>query len=226
VVDPYYADDHVTLYLGDCLEQLAWLDADVLITDPPYGIAYEGGASGSVNFGKRIHGDTTVDARDDVLDLWGQDRYWAMFGSWKAPRPLGTRQVLVWDKSNAGPGMGYSETAFGLSHEEIYLGGPSAWPRRGLKRLPSVFKTHDNQRPSSVTGLVRRIGHPTPKPVGMMEQLVRYTEGVVADPFAGSGSTLLAARNLGRRVIGVELVEEYAELAAGRLSQLTLLEGV
>ena len=103
--------------------------------------------------------------------------------------------------------------AFMSQDEEIYVWGKGF--RKSSPPLRSVIKT-DEHRPTAVN----QIGHPTPKPIGLMETLIgRCPEGVIADPFAGSGSTLLAARNLGRKVIGVELEEKYCELIANRLSQ-------
>lgn len=69
-MEPYYEDDYATIYHGDCREVTEWLTADVLVTDPPYGMGYVS------NFGKtpteEIEGDLTTEARDDVLALWEQ----------------------------------------------------------------------------------------------------------------------------------------------------------
>ena len=103
---PYYADESVTLYHGDCLELAdLWTCADVLVTDPPYGMAFfSGHVPGRPP--RKIAGDTTTEVRDAVRSMWGDERPWLMFGTWRQPRPLGTTQVLVWDKTDGvGPGM-------------------------------------------------------------------------------------------------------------------------
>jgi DNA modification methylase len=210
----YYADDQVTLYHGDCLEIDAWLAADVLVTDPPYGMAF---VSSRTTQKRPVANDTDHVVRDAALANWGYSgtKPAALFGTWRVPKPPAVRQVLIWNKRGAGPGMGDLSTAFGTSHEEIYLIGH--WGKRHT-RHGSVITTE-----SSPTGLTTRIGHPTPKPVGLMEILIAAApDGVIADPFAGSGATLLAARNLGRHAIGVELEEKYCEIIAKRLDQMAI----
>jgi len=139
-----------------------------------------------------------------------------MFGTWRAPRPPGVEQVLIWDKTDGvGPGMGNLTAAFGSSHEDIYLHGK--WSKKSARR-GSVIRTSEAM--GNPNGLVARMGHPTPKPQSLMEILIEAAApGAITDPFAGSGSTLVAAKALGRKVIGVELEEKYAEICAKRCAQ-------
>lgn len=213
----YYQDDHVTLYHGDCRDITDWLTADVLITDPPYGMSFRSNWRDEKFAPIAGDGDTSV--RDQALDLWGVTKPAAVFGTWRIPRPSSTTQLLVWHKRGRGPGMGDLSTAFGTSHEDIYLIGK--WDKQG-KRRESVITTT-----GSPSAEATRVGHPTPKPVGLIESLIDCAiPGTVADPFAGGGSTLVAARNLGRHAIGVELEESYCEIIARRLDQGCLdLEG-
>lgn len=220
--EPYYANDLVTLYLGDCRDLVTkWTSATYLITDPPYGMAFVSNQK-KVSYREKqaraVAGDKDTAVRDAALTAW-LDAHgfgtppWAMFGRWDCPRPEGVAQMLVWHKAGNGPGMGDTDLAFGIDHEEIYLGG--RWERRpDVKRHGSVLVTQTSQ-----TSVTTKIGHPTPKPVPLMEQLVRVTpdDAVIADPFSGSGSTLVAAYRLRRRAIGVELEERYAEIIARRL---------
>ena len=213
--EPYYSDDLVTLYHADNLhEPDLWMDADVLVTDPPYGMGYRSThwRSKKTEHKPPVVGDRSTETRDRMLELWG-DKPALVFGTWKAPRPDGVRQVLVWDKSPY-VGMGDLSIPWGPSWEEIYvLGG--GWSG---KRRSSVL--HYMPVPSSQ----RKSGHPTPKPVDLMEELISRipVDWVIADPFAGSGATLVAARNLGRRVIGVEVEERWCREAVKRLGQPTL----
>jgi site-specific DNA-methyltransferase (adenine-specific) len=223
-VKPYYADDLVRLFLGDCREVTEWLAADVLVTDPPYGRGWKQGAGGhlrSSTDGRYAHegiaGDTDTAVRDQALAMWG-DRLAMVFGDPLIGRPDGAKQALGYRKP---PGAGSKGAFAGFLRdlELVYLVGP--WPA-GLNGRSSILASgaRNIAGPAGPTG---RYGHPHAKPVDVMEQLISACPpGVVADPFGGSGSTLVAARNLGRRCIGVEISEAYAEKAARRLSQMTL----
>ena len=210
---PYYQDDYITLYLGDCLEVSEWLGADVLVTDPPYGVKWASGgmSNARVALVETINNDEDLVARDTVLEVWGEKPA-VVFGSWKMERPKGTRHRLIWHKKSNIPGM--RSQPWYSADEEIYIIG------QGFTGKPEQNVLVTTDRRDGAYGEVARLGHPTPKPVGLMERLIaKCPEGVIADPFAGSGATLLAARNLGRQAIGVELEEKYCELIANRLSQ-------
>lgn len=213
---PYYSDDHVTLYHArweDVPPDL--LRADVLVTDPPYGIGWQqhgGGKTGKTRAARKhlgIVGDTDTTSRDALLDRY-RDIPAAVFGSFRAPFPADVRQVLVFQKS-ASAGVVGSVTGFRTDAEPIFLTGP--WP---------VRPCHS----SSV--LATRIGmdtdeHPHAKPLDVMRRLLDAApSGTILDPYAGSGTTLVAAKSLGRKAIGVECVERYCEVAANRLRQEVL----
>lgn len=204
----YYQDDLVTLYHGDCLERPEWwTDADVLVTDPPYGMAYQSGWVRD-RTDRAIAGDDTTGVRDAALHAWG-NRPALIFGTWRAERPRDARTLLIWDKGLVG--MGALDLPWGPSHEEIYVLGTGFVGKRGKSVLHIQGLTSTDPE---------RFGHPTPKPVPLMETLIAHCPpGVIADPFAGSGSTLVAAKLLGRKAVGVELEEKYCEIAARRLSQ-------
>lgn len=218
-VTPYYEDDLVVLYLGDCRQVLPELGHDcaaALVTDPPYGMAFvqsKGTRPGRGDpdwvsrwSGVTIPGDGDTAARDEVLAWWG-DRPALVFGTWKTQRPAGVRSVLIWDKV-VSTGMGDLSIPWRPSHEEVYVLGQGFTGRR----------SHGVLRYGLATLAPERKLHPTVKPEGLMRELIgKCPPGAVLDPFAGSGSTLVAARNLGRPAIGVEVSEQFAEAAAGRL---------
>lgn len=218
---PYFTDGGVTLYHGDCREISAWLEADVLVTDPPYGIGYSSGKSRINAAGIRtkaseprtVVGDDSTALRDEALAAWGGERPALVFGSWRVPRPPGTVDRLVWWKRNTNPALG-GGSPWSPADEEIYvLGAGFVGPREG-----NVLVTDEPR--AGTGGLAAQVGHPTPKPVGLLERLIIHCPpGMIADPFAGAGATLLAARALGRRAVGVEIDEGYCELIARRLSQ-------
>jgi site-specific DNA-methyltransferase (adenine-specific) len=243
-VEPYYQDDHVTLYLGDSRDLASELTADAIVTDPPYGDT-------SLEWDRWPDG--WVQAIDGCLpaaaSLW-------CFGSMRMH--LDRRQdfaawtygqEVIWEKHN---GSGFHNDRFKRVHEIAMHWYRGAWAdvfkepqftndarRRTVRRKQRPTHTGDIGAGAYVSEdggprLVRSVLqvrsmhgsaiHPTEKPVGVLEPIIRYScppSGTVLDPFAGSGATLAAARNTGRKAIGVEAHEPYCEAAAKRLSQQT-----
>ena len=214
---PYYEDDFVQLYHGDCLELAdLWTCADVLVTDPPYGISWatHGGGRDLRNWAPRqakggIANDHSTDTRDAALEAWGE-RPAVVFGSPTVAPPADVIQALVWKKP-VDSGVVGARFVWRRDWEAIYLLG-KPWPISAPSRSSVI---------ESPGGMERyRNGHPHVKPVDLLVVLLEQCPpGVVTDPFAGSGSTLVAAKALGRKAIGVELDERYCELAANRLLQ-------
>lgn len=224
MTSPYYSDDHVTLYHGDAQEFAEWLTADVLVTDPPYGRRWRSG-SGLTNAdgdgrARRCHGgiagDRDTSSRDAALAVWGP-RPGIVFGDLLVAQPRNAVQCLIYAKA-ADAGIRGARGGFRRDVEAVYLTGP--WPSAVGGRTSVLTSRSWVAGPSSPA---YRYDHPHAKPLDLLEELLLFAPpGVVADPFAGSGTTLVAARNLGRRAIGVELEERHCETAARRLEQMCL----
>lgn len=220
---PYYQDELVTLYLGDARKTPEWLEADVLVMDPPYGRAWRQGLIKERRYPKAMNaashdgiaGDSSTATRDYALAAWGDAKPWVAFGDLMLAPPAGTKLVCIYHKAVGNAGLRGAMDGVRRDAEAIYLGGKR---KSGIGGRSSVFRF--GGAISGTEGIATATGHPHTKPVGLMEELIRLSPvGVVADPFAGSGSTLIAARNLGRKAVGVELEEMYCEVIAKRLSQ-------
>lgn len=213
---PYYDDGTCVIYHGDCREVDAWRDADVLVTDPPYGIGWRRGTHPARRSKPHsgIENDHDTSTRDQALTLWGA-RPGLVFGSFHAPPPANVTQVLVWHKPDDAGVVG-STTGHRRDAEPVYLVGE--WPNRSVA-WSSVLRSVRR----SIAAIAAETGHPHTKPVDLLRMLIeRCPPGVIADPFMGSGSTLRAAKDLGRPAVGVELDERYCDIAAKRLAQEVL----
>lgn len=192
------------------------MPADVIVTDPPYGIGWHRNANRSRHSKAHagIVGDSDTSVRDAALEML-PNLPGVVFGSFYAPQPPGVKQVLVWPKP-ADAGVVGSITGFRRDVEPVFLVGP--WPRRSV-----AWSSLLTRGATSIRVVAAATGHPHTKPTTLLADLIsKCPPGVVLDPFMGSGSTLRAAKDLGRRAIGIEIEERYCEIAAERLGQEVL----
>lgn len=210
---PYYDDGQSVIHLGDCRELLPEIIAQyadfksnaLVLTDPPYGINYEPTrrGNGSKMWGaERVRGDRTPFDPGHLFNfpslvLFGANHYAHLLppsGGW-----------LVWDKTPNGVREG-----FFYSHAEL------AWTN--LSSLVSKYSLEWQGNLRNGEGFF----HPTQKPVALMRWVIEKfakASTIVVDPYMGSGTTLVAAKQLGRAGVGIEIEERYCEIAAKRLSQ-------
>lgn len=241
---PYYDHGGITIYHGDCRDVLPRLSAraDLVLTDPPYAVSVKGAVhSGTPGRGSRnldfFEGDDdwremTQTVRcalslacgllTDVGSLyaWLGHRIFGPVVEDMEARGLHTR-FLVWSKScpvPPPPGAGWPSGAelclYAYPPGRTWTHPPASAPRH------SVF-TADGYR----HGKPGKVDHPTQKPESVIRPLMIASSEpghLVIDPFLGSGTTLVVAKSLGRRAIGIEIEERYCEIAARRLAQEVL----
>lgn len=224
---PYYSDDHVTLYHGDCRDVADAIPSgsvDLLLTDPPYGMAFVSGWSAAkqtvksdgVRQGVRV----VRSALNELDHTLAADAHALVFCHWESwpdfydnlCHLFPIRNALIWYKS--GGGMGDLRHEYAKDYEVILFGAKSRSRELRGKRTGAVLSGY-KRVPAGKRDL------PFQKPVDLLASLIeRHAPegGTVLDPFVGSGSTLVAAKVVGRRAIGVELDEARCEIAARRLS--------
>lgn len=217
-----YDDGRVRLHHADSREHLEELMREepsfALVTDPPYGIKHASGQTGPLR-GRGIEGDADTHLRDWAVELAnGWDAPSLVFGTWKMPRPLRVRTILIWDKG-MGVGMGDLAVPWKPNWEEIYVIGGRAGGFVG-PRDDGVLKGH-----VMVSWVSKGREHPNQKPIDLMQRLLLRIdpERLIIDPFCGSGATLIAAKALGRRAVGFEIDAEWIEAAKRGLAQDNLL---
>jgi DNA modification methylase len=214
---PYYEHAGITIYHGDCREILPTLGpVDLVLTDPPYGAAID------TNYTKFTDGKGNSKSRNNYAPVIGDDRPFD-------PTPLlHFRKVILWGTncfSNRLP-MG-NWLVWDKRHQSgkqfLPTDGEVAWMKGGSggKQGGNGVRIY-SQTWQGFTRNEQRHGHPTQKPVSLMRWCIaqsRLQEGTILDPYAGSGTTLVAAKKSGMRAIGIEIEERYCETAAKRLDQ-------
>ena len=191
-----------TLYLGDAAEIVSSVTFDALVTDPPFGMAFQSNHRGVQH--ERIANDDNPELLRWACELpVSHSRY--VFCRWDnlvdIPKP---KSLVTWVKNNWSMGD--------LEHEHARQTEVAAF-------YPGPDHFFPNGRPQDVIKAPRTGNehHPTEKPVQLMQAFVEWTSGVVLDPFMGSGSTLVACARAGRSAVGIELHEPYFDIACQRL---------
>jgi hypothetical protein len=240
-VRPYYEQDGIAVFLGDCRDVLPQLGpVDHCITDPPYeSEAHTHGRRIKTVGGGGCYGTTgacvidfapiTPEVRDRAaMEIGRLTRRWALVfcqveavAVWRdvlVASGLNYRRACAWVKRDAQPQL--SGDRPGMGYESIvcvHAKGRSRWNGGGKRGVYETVRASTHEGGPSL--------HMTEKPIPLMAGLVNdFTDSgdLILDPFMGSGTTLVAAKRLGRRGIGIEMNERYCEIAARRLAQAVL----
>ena len=233
---PYYEQDGITIYHGSCLDILPQIEqVDHVITDPPYSVLVVNTSAGAPpgTIGKAKRSDLGYcGVTDEMRDIIGAEiarivRRWALvfcdaesLSAWRAALEQGGLQHVrmgAWVSPACTPQFTGDRPGTGWEACEIaHRPGRKRWNGGGL---PAVWIVN---RPLNGSAERAAAAHPTPKPdalLGIVVQQFTDPGDLILDAFMGSGTTLIAAKRIGRKAIGIELEEKYCEIAAKRLSQ-------
>lgn len=202
MIQPYYEEKGITIYHGDARDVLPFIRFDTVLTDPPYGI-------------NKAEWDAQFPSWLWSVLPFSLQSLGLMPGTWnllKCPQRVHSL-TYRWTLS--------AHLVNGMTRGAV---GFANWIPCHLYSAPdiSLFKQESDCR-DFVVGSAPKEDHPSPKPLHVVKWfLSRLPDGIVCDPFMGAASTLRAAKDLGRKAIGIEIEERYAEIAANRLRQEVL----
>ena len=197
-------NENITLYHGDCRDIVPDVVFDSVVTDPPYGMSYV--SNHRTTKYEPIVNDDTTDLLRYACDIKAPHSNY-VFCRWDnlydVPKPT---SFITWVKNNHS--MGDLKHSHARKTETLlfYSGANHFFPTK---------------RPTDVVNHARtqNKNHPTEKPIELMEEILGWTDGVVLDPFMGSGATAVAAAKLGRKFIGVELNRGFFDIAVRRVRE-------
>lgn len=206
---PYYSDGMVTIYHGDCREfRPTELACDVVVTDPPYGVGVDRAFDDDLLVGAQ--GCHRAGGKRGAFFMSPRRvcEFVERIPSWKFER-------LLWmfkDGDIAHPWRGWH-----MNSEAIIIASRTrdGWP------VPTTTRT-DCYIAAFAGG---KTGHPASKPISVVSDLITRLSNrgdLILDPFVGSGTTLRAAKDLGRKAVGIDIEERYCEMAARRCAQEVL----
>ena len=225
---PYYQEPNIKIYCGDCLDILKDIDdnsIDLVLTDPPYNIGYQSNMrTRSSKFNLIVNDDNDFRTKiyPTLYNKLKNNSACLIFCSFKnyavdyivLSKYFEIKNNIIWYKP--GGGIGDLEHSLLTDYEMILVGHKGRCKIRG-KRLGSVWR-NTKVNPNKMI-------HPTEKPTSLINRLIeKFSDvgDVVLDPFFGSGTTLRACKDLGRKCIGIEISKEYCDIAVKRLAQEVL----
>ena len=220
---PYYSEPGITIYCGDNRDILPHLEvSDICVTDPPYGISWQSNWNAKEKHFGKIVGDGEVKT-SWIYDLQSENVY--CFTRWDVMQQfvdafnqspvLRVKDVLVWDKLSHGAG---DLNSWAPTYEMIIFACTQS-PKLLGTRPQNVLRHWRVDGGATGVSSGRLLSHPAEKPVPLLTDIIQKHLGTVVDPFMGSGSVLRACKDLGRKVVGIEIDEKWCDLAVKRLQQ-------